>query len=329
MREESETTRRRQRAARSYQNLLNYKGKYCTTNGELTPEPGLALSHSENMTERTAPPVWLKLALLVAHVAPLVLTGALWIGSLEEPVLVEPSLLQWASLGAVSIGILMAVCWLVLVPLCSSPATRDLVQRLPPKGIDPQVALTAERLAENEPRGGRRRSVALGTAAAAGVLLAVFPVVLLAPTPLDGLIYPMPLVLFALMSLVLLALDPWITAATAGRAWAASLILVAAVSLLHDICMPPQRIADGLLVFADARMHMLLPASALGMGVVHSLQPLKVAERAAAALIFGVFISCSALAAHAHTSEPRALLIFTYIVPPFIVGIACGEASKF
>ena len=164
------------------------------------------------------------------------------------------------------------------------------------------------------------------TAAAAGVLLAVFPVVF---QPLDGLIYPMPLVLFALMSLVLLALDPWITAATAGRAWAASLILVAAISLLHDICMPPQRIADGLLVFADARMHMLLPASALGMGVVHSLQPLKVAERAAAALIFGVFISCSALAAHAHTSEPRALLIFTYIVPPFIVGIACGEASKF
>ena len=64
------------------------------------------------MTERS-PPAWLKLALLAVHVAPLVLTGALWIGSLEEPVLVEPSLLQWASLGAVSIGILMAVCWLV------------------------------------------------------------------------------------------------------------------------------------------------------------------------------------------------------------------------
>ena len=280
------------------------------------------------MTGRTSPPAWLKLALLAVHVAPLVLTGALWIGSLEEPVLVEPSLLQWASLGAVSIGILMAVCWLVMVPLCSSLATRGLIQRLPPKGIDPRAASTAERLAENaQPREGRRRSVVLGTAAAAGVLLAVFPLVF---QPLDGLIYPMPLVSFALLSLVLLALSGLgITAATAGRVWAVFLILIAAASLLHDICMPPQRIAAGLMVFADARMHMLLPASALGMGVVHSLQPMKVAKRAAVALIFGVCMSCSALAAHARTNEPRALLIFTYVVPPFIVGIACGEASKF
>ena len=268
------------------------------------------------------PPPWLKLVLLAAHVAPLVLTGALWIGSLEEPVVVEPSLLQWASLGAVSIGIVVAVGWLVLVPLCSLPATRDFVQRLPSKGFGPQ----AERLAENAPR----RPVVLGTVAAAGVLLAVFPVVFRQSKPLDGFIYPLPLVSFALTPLVLLGLAaPRITAATAARVWAVFIMLIAAAMLLHDVCVPPQRIAAGLLVFADARMHLLFPASSLGMGVVHSLQPLKVAERAAAALVFGVCVSCAALAAHARTHEPRALLIFTYLVPPFIVGMACGEASKF